>query len=403
MSQLPVTVLSGSSRAVFARAKEVLEASKGTVAVVAPASVGTKRQVRTLTGWTTTTPKLARWGEGCGCCTVRADVATKVRRIASEGSAERVLVVLGAGDDVVPVAKAFTVLDDRGRTLGDVAHIDALVVALEAGAFAPGRSAMGERVLVQQVELADMVLLDPEVDSDTSDTLDALNPEARVIRAADASWAAATGAGERFTLDRARQRAAGMLLVAGTEASSGNDRVRRAVFRTVVPFHPERLAALLAEPWPGVVRAHGIFWVASRSAHAGLLDWIGAHRATRDGGVWWSAVPASQRPQSEAFQQHMASWHPAFGDRHHELVVAGQVGAVDALLEKTRRVPNPKNRVDLETETAVVDYATDFPAHGQVRVSNELRKRGVFVSPSGVRSIWLRHDLARYCQVVRSL
>ena len=82
---------------------------------------------------------------------------------------------------------------------------------------------------------------------------------------------------------------------------------------------------------------------------------------------------------------------------------AVEEGGVDALLEKTRRVPNPKNRVDLETETAVVDYATDFPAHGQVRVSNELRKRGVFVSPSGVRSIWLRHDLARYCQVVRSL
>ena len=46
------------------------------------------------------------------------------------------------------------------------------------------------------------------------------------------------------------------------------------------------------------------------------------------------------------------------------------------------------------TEQAVLDFALDFPAHGQVRVSNELRKKGIFVSPSGVRSIWLRHDLA---------
>ena len=45
--------------------------------------------------------------------------------------------------------------------------------------------------------------------------------------------------------------------------------------------------------------------------------------------------------------------------------------------------PTPKNRVDLETEEAVVAYAVEYPAHGQVRVSNELRKRGVFVSPSG--------------------
>ena len=65
-------------------------------------------------------------------------------------------------------------------------------------------------------------------------------------------------------------------------------------------------------------------------------------------------------------------------------------GGVEALLEKSRRVPNPKNRVDPEVESAVVAYAIEEPAQGQVRVSNELRKRGIFVSPSGVHSIWLR-------------
>ena len=75
---------------------------------------------------------------------------------------------------------------------------------------------------------------------------------------------------------------------------------------------------------------------------------------------------------------------------------AVEEGGVEALLERTRRVPNPKNRVDLETEETVVAYAVEYPAHGQVRASNELRKRGVFVSPSGVRSIWLRHDLAHF-------
>ena len=47
----------------------------------------------------------------------------------------------------------------------------------------------------------------------------------------------------------------------------------------------------------------------------------------------------------------------------------------------------------LATEEAVIWSATDYPAYGQVRTSNELRKQGVFVSPSGVRSIWLRHNL----------
>ena len=72
---------------------------------------------------------------------------------------------------------------------------------------------------------------------------------------------------------------------------------------------------------------------------------------------------------------------------------AVEEGGVEALLEKTRRVPNLKNRTDPETEDAVVAYAIEYPDHGQVRVSNELRKQGVFVSPSGVRSIWLRHTL----------
>lgn len=68
-------------------------------------------------------------------------------------------------------------------------------------------------------------------------------------------------------------------------------------------------------------------------------------------------------------------------------------GGVDALMEKSRKQPNLKNRVDEATETAVLDMAIDFPAYGQLRASNELRKRGIFVSPSGVRSIWLRNQL----------
>jgi transposase InsO family protein len=82
---------------------------------------------------------------------------------------------------------------------------------------------------------------------------------------------------------------------------------------------------------------------------------------------------------------------------------AVDAGGVEALFDKTRRKPNFKNRVDEEIEDAVVAYAIEQPAHGQVRVSNELRKRGTFVSPSGVRSIWLRHDLHNFKLRLRAL
>jgi hypothetical protein len=70
-------------------------------------------------------------------------------------------------------------------------------------------------------------------------------------------------------------------------------------------------------------------------------------------------------------------------------------GGVDALINANRKKPNLHNRVEAATETAVAAFALE-PAFGQVRVSNELRKRGIFVSPSGLRSVWLRRDLESF-------
>jgi transposase InsO family protein len=71
-------------------------------------------------------------------------------------------------------------------------------------------------------------------------------------------------------------------------------------------------------------------------------------------------------------------------------------GGVEALLDANRKKPNFRNRIEESIEFAVAAFALEQPAFGQVRVSNELRKRGVFVSPSGVRSVWLRRDLESF-------
>lgn len=90
-------------------------------------------------------------------------------------------------------------------------------------------------------------------------------------------------------------------------------------------------------------------------------------------------------------------------DTFYRYKSAVEEGGVEALFDKSRRQPNLKNRTDEATEKAILAYAIENPAHGQVRVSNELRKRGVFISPGGVRCIWLRHNLASFKERLTAL
>ena len=75
---------------------------------------------------------------------------------------------------------------------------------------------------------------------------------------------------------------------------------------------------------------------------------------------------------------------------------AVQQGGVQALIDANRRKPNLQNRVAPETEDAVIAFALEQSAFGQMRTSNELRKKSIFISASGVRSVWLRHNLENF-------
>lgn len=78
---------------------------------------------------------------------------------------------------------------------------------------------------------------------------------------------------------------------------------------------------------------------------------------------------------------------------YYDIKQAIQEDGLQGLMEKSRRKPRIGNRVLPEIENAILDYCLENPTHGQVRVANELKKKGIQISDGGVRSVWLRHDL----------
>lgn len=79
---------------------------------------------------------------------------------------------------------------------------------------------------------------------------------------------------------------------------------------------------------------------------------------------------------------------------YYDVKKAIEEEGLEGLLEKSRRQPRIGNRVPCEVEQALLDYSLHFPTHGQVRVANELKKRGHQISAGGARSVWMRHGIA---------
>lgn len=116
------------------------------------------------------------------------------------------------------------------------------------------------------------------------------------------------------------QRTIVNLLVEQVEFANRNQELRRARR----PFHPERLKALFASEWPGVIRSKGFFWLATRMAEVGEWAQAGAASRTSRAGLWWAAIRRSAWPTDEAEKAEiLCERREPYGDRRQELVLIG--------------------------------------------------------------------------------
>ncbi|MGI2033120.1 zinc metallochaperone GTPase ZigA [Rhizobium panacihumi] len=298
-----------------------------------------------------TQEQLVEMTNGCICCTLRDDLLKEVRALAEQNRFDYLLIESTGIAEPLPVAATFDFRDEDGKSLSDVARLDTMVTVVDAANLlkdygsADFLSDRGETagdgdnrtlvdLLVEQIEFADVVVLN-KISQATPGERDAarkiivaLNPDAHLIETdfgrVDLHDILGTG---RFDFAKAETHPLWFKELHGFAdhvPETEEYGIRSFVYRAKKPFDPARFKAFIDRAWPGVVRAKGFFWLATRPHHVGEMSQAGALVRTQKMGLWWSSVPQLQWPQDPGFLQMMKPYlDPIWGDRRQEMVFIG--------------------------------------------------------------------------------
>jgi G3E family GTPase len=298
-----------------------------------------------------TQEQLVEMTNGCICCTLRDDLLDEVRKLAEQERFDYLLIESTGIAEPLPVATTFEFRDENGRSLSDVAQLDTMVTVVDAASLLVDYSSddfLADRgdtagdgdnrtlvdLLVEQIEFADVVILN-KTGSATTEHLDAarkivvgLNPDARLIETDFGRVALRDVLGTGlFDMAKAEQHPLWFKELHGFKDHMPETEeygIRSFVYRAKLPFDPARFHAFINRSWPGVVRAKGFFWLATRPHHVGELSQAGPMVRTSKMGLWWSAVPKAQWPDDPGFLAMMKPYlDPVWGDRRQEIVFIG--------------------------------------------------------------------------------
>ncbi len=307
--------------------------------------------VRAETELSRTDETLVEMSNGCICCTLRDDLLDEVRRLAAEGRFDYLLIESTGISEPLPVAATFDFRDEAGESLSDVARLDTMVTVVDAVNLLYDFSShdflhdrgetMGEEdertlvhLLTDQIEFADVVILNkvddagPERTDAARKIIRSLNADAKIIETNHSEVASDdildTGL---FDFEEAHKHPMWVKELYGFEdhvPETEEYGVASYVYRARQPFEPEKILAVLNGELPGVIRAKGHFWIATRPEWVAEFSLAGALSSVQPIGTWWASVPDTRWPDHPSVLDYIKQhWIEPWGDRRQEIVFTG--------------------------------------------------------------------------------
>jgi G3E family GTPase len=295
---------------------------------------------------------LVEMTNGCICCTLRDDLLKEVRGLASEGRFDYLVIESTGISEPLPVASTFSFRDEEGACLGDVARLDTMVTVVDAinllndyssqDFLADRGESLGEddnrslvNLLVEQIEFADVIIINkasavtPDQLKTVKQLVASLNAGAKIVTAdygdVDLKHIHDTGL---FDEEKAQEHPLWYKELYGFADHVPETQeygIESFVYRARKPFDPAKFHEFLTtDGLDNVVRAKGLFWLATRPWWVGDLAVAGSQTVTARLGRWWAAVPKNQWPHDGSFEEHVApNWDTVWGDRRQSLVFIG--------------------------------------------------------------------------------
>jgi len=303
-----------------------------------------------------TEEKLVEMSNGCICCTLREDLMIEVEKLANEGRFDYLLIESTGISEPIPVAQTFSYVDEEhGIDLSRFSYIDTMVTVVDCFNFfkdfgtnellkdrnltdMQGDERTIVNLLTDQIEFANVIILNKTdlVETRTVNLLKAaiqkLNPGAKIIPSIFGKVSPKAILNTKlFDFDEA-QTSAGWQKELESEhhiPETEEYGISSFVFRNQKPFHPERFWNYLNHHYPsGIIRAKGLFWLASRRDEALNFSQAGGSSRLETAGVWWISMSYFERIQFESYVANKdyieGRWSKQWGDRINELVFIGQ-------------------------------------------------------------------------------